>query len=97
MKRRNFLSGLLASPLALKARLLAFFDRKPFEHCSAPILPLWLARTRRQRQVVELLAEGKSMKEVAGVTVARRTVCNPLLHCSLPLGHEGPHIWLNPR
>ena len=51
MKRRNFLSGLLAAPLALKARLARFFGRpdlsgsagiprndpKPVELCNAPI------------------------------------------------------------
>lgn len=51
MKRRNFLSGLLAVPLALKARLARFFGRpdlsgsagiprndpKPVELCKAPI------------------------------------------------------------
>ena len=38
MKRRNFLSGLMASPLALKARVLALFARKPVEPCDVPIL-----------------------------------------------------------
>jgi len=43
------------------------------------------------------------MKEVAGVlklaprSVDCHTARNPLLFCSLPLGHEGPHIWLNSR
>ena len=38
MKRRKFLSALLAAPMALEARLLAFFARKPVAHCDAPIL-----------------------------------------------------------
>jgi len=40
MKRRNFLSGLMAAPLAVKARLARFFARKhpPVEPCGAPIL-----------------------------------------------------------
>ena len=37
MKRRNLLSGLLAAPLALKARLARFFERKPVELCNGPI------------------------------------------------------------
>ena len=42
MKRRNFVSGLLAAPLALKARLARFFackpaERKPVEFCGAAI------------------------------------------------------------
>ena len=38
MKRRNFLSGLMAAPLALKARVLALFQRRPVELCGAPVL-----------------------------------------------------------
>ena len=120
MKRRNFLSGLMAAPLAVKARVARFFGRKPpTELCGAPILGSFahdcqsqLARTMlthkqsltaRQREVVQLLAEGKSMKEVAAVFgLAPRTVdCHrarkPLLFCSLPRGHKGPHMLLNPR
>jgi len=37
MKRRNFLSGLPATPLALKARFLALFQKRPVELCGAPI------------------------------------------------------------
>jgi len=110
MKRRGFISGLLAAPLALKARLAKFFVRTPcVERCGAPILggPVQPARywspTARRREIVQLLAEGKSMKEVAGVlklaprSVDCHTASNPLLFCSLPLGHKGPHVLLNPR
>src|SRR5215469_5715948 len=109
MKRRNFLSGLMTAALALKARFLAFFACKPVEQCDAPILGWSAPRyiliqslatrplTRRQRQVVELLAAGKSLKEAAGGRVDCHTARNPLLFCSLPLGHKGPHVWLNPR
>jgi hypothetical protein len=37
MKRGNFVSGLLAAPLALKARMLALFQKRPIELCGAPI------------------------------------------------------------
>ena len=122
MKRRNFLSGLFAAPLALKARVLAFLGRKP-EPCGALILEApeqsqpQPARSRpsaasnqsltprsltaRQREVVQLLAEGKSMKEVAdALGVAPRTVdCGTarksLFFCSLPRGHKGPHMLVN--
>ena len=108
MKRRNFLSGLLAAPLALKARFLALFACSPVAQCDAPIMAQSAPRyilmqslatgslTRRQREVVELLAEGKSLKEAGGRTVDCHTARNPLLYCSLPSGHKGPHVWLNP-
>ena len=124
MKRRNFLSDVLASPLEkLKARFLAFcaLEHHP-ELCGAPILggpvqpagePVQPVRsqpvgnqsaryprslTPRQREVVRLLAEGKSMKEAAnrlgnlapGARPAN-TARNLILRCSLPRGHEGPH------
>ena len=38
MKRRNFLSGLMAAPLALKARFLGSFARKPIEQCGARLV-----------------------------------------------------------
>jgi hypothetical protein len=126
MKRRNFLSGLLAAALALKARILALFQKRPVELCGAPIflgaaeqpeqpqpkpaqswrgVPLSAARnqtlTSRQREVVQLLAEGKSMKEAPGTlgveppTPARQPDRKPLLFCSLPRGHKGPHMLVN--
>ena len=106
MKRRNFPSGLMAAPLALKARIAQFFVRKPVEPCGAPIFGELSAA--RPQQVVQLLAEGKSLKEVAlllGVaprpvaplTVAFHPVhCAPA-HCSLPCGHKGPHVLLTTR
>ena len=72
MKRRGFLSGLLAAPLALKARFLAFFARKPVELCGAAIFDGLLPRIsdhyRRTtpKNCLELLAQGKSMEEAAG-------------------------------
>ena len=140
MKRRNFLSGVLAAPLALKARFLALFQKRPVEPCGAPLLeeparrlvqpqswrgiPLGtktipeLAKccptnvyaairqqpkslTARQRQVVQLLAEGKSMKEAAGVPEAAAAQGTPAntgpthFFCSLPKGHKGPHMLVN--
>ena len=119
MQRRNFLSGLMAAPLALKARFARFFVCKPAEPCGAPIFEglvpndsYELARNQsispRQRQVVQLLTEGKSLKEVAdllGVAprpVAPLTVAFHPVHCaparcSLPRGHKGPHMLLNPH
>ena len=40
MRRRNFLAGLMAAPVAVEARFLAFFARKPVEHCDAAIFGL---------------------------------------------------------
>jgi len=40
MKRRNFLSGLMAAPVALKARLAQFFVRKPVESCGIAVFGL---------------------------------------------------------
>jgi|SRR5215472_3226239 len=47
MKQRNFLSGLMAAPLALKARILALFARKqlPVELCGAPIVNVQRGKT----------------------------------------------------
>ena len=121
MKRRGFISGLLAAPLAVKARLARLFVlKRPVALCGAPILGSFvhdcqsqsqLARTMlthnqsltaRQREVVQLLAEGRSLREAAGLklaprTVDCRTVREPLLFCSRPLGHKGPHMLLNTR
>lgn len=83
MKRRNFLSSLLAAPLALKARLAQFFVRKR-EPCGAPILPVQpKPHVARQREILQMLA-GDS-----------RTAPKPLLFCSLPRGHKGPHTLAN--
>lgn len=75
MKRRNFFSGLLAAPLALKARLAQFFGRKPVELCSAPI---W-------NRMVWARGPVRPNSNLASA------------HCSLPRGHKGPHVLLNPR
>ena len=85
MKRRNFLSGLLAAPLALKARLARFFGRKPVEPCS---VPMWDG-FRPARQLLQLMAGSKSINEIAVFKVIGKA------HCSLPLGHKGPHAFLN--
>lgn len=53
MKRRNFLSGLLAAPLALKARLLRFAAREPVSESLA-----------LQLQFIRLMNSGKPMKEI---------------------------------
>lgn len=119
MKRRNFLSGLMAAPLALKARIVQLFARKPVEPCGALILGgpekpqpkparSWRSAARnqpgtpRQREVIELLAEGMSMREAAkamGLNPVPRPDCHrdrrPLLFCSLPRGHKGPHMLVN--
>jgi len=111
MKRRNFLSGLLAAPLALKARIARFFARKPVELCGAPIFGGFVIGGSYQLSrnqslaTLQLLAEGKPMKEIADgwkVEIASRkaawlpTRCQPVC-CSLPRGHKSPHILLNPR
>ena len=107
MKRRNFVSGLLAAPLALKARFLALFRKRPVELCVAPmryVEPCGAAifgsfmpkasydyrhsggpLSPQMRRVVQLLTEKKP-----------RTVDLNPVHCSLPRGHEGPHMLLNP-
>ena len=76
MERRNFLSGLMAAPLALKARFLALFQKRPVQPCGAPIwrgfrLPciyelscnrsLWI----RKGEILKLLCAGKIDEEVA--------------------------------
>ena len=115
MKRRNFLSGLLTAPLALKAR---FFARKRCtELCGAPVFRglVFHDHSARQRpvnrststrqvispstdQVIQLLAEGKSIKELGALKVApRKAGFHPTYSCSLPRGRKGPQLLLNPR
>lgn len=77
MKRRNFLSGLMAAPVAVKARLARFFvPARCVEHCGAaifpaPMLPSPYQRIRnqslrtRQGVVLRLLCAGKIDEEVA--------------------------------
>jgi hypothetical protein len=67
MKRRNFLSGLMAAPLTLKARLAQLFVRKPIESCGiaifgVPKVPEYCQRASN----LQLLAQGKSLKEACG-------------------------------
>jgi hypothetical protein len=115
MKRGNFLSDVLASPLeTLKARFLAFCALEHYPGlCGAPILggpvpagePVQPLRsepvgsqparyprslTARQREVVRLLAEGKSIKEAVGL-LKQRSPQSFFAYCSLPRGHKGPH------
>ena len=79
MERRNFLPGLLAAPLALKAGVFA--RARSVGICGAPMFRHFVPGTvepdrrpchnqairPRRRQVVQLLAEGKSLKDVAGI------------------------------
>ena len=101
MKRRNFLSGLMAAPLALKARFARFFvGKRPVERCGAPIFGEF--STARHQQFYQLLAEGKSVKQARDILKTAPLTVDPLtlaprkagLHdpgCSLPRGHKGPH------
>ena len=52
MRRRNFLSGLMAAPLAVKARLAQFFARKglPVERCDAEIFGAFVIDDSHTRQ-----------------------------------------------
>ena len=109
MKRRNFLSGLLAAPLAVKARVAQFFVRKPVESCGIAIFggPHKVPEYYPSVPDLRLLAQGKSLKEATGPRIkipprarqelARRMTICPPIRCSLPRGHKGPHTLLNPR
>ena len=113
MKRRNFLSGLMAAPLALKARIARFFagKRLPVELCGAELCGTpTIVATARQQQLVQLLAKGKSMREAFNImegaphtmpiTLAPLKPRKTAFHgprCSRPLGHKGPHMLLNTR
>lgn len=125
MKRRNFLSGLLAAPLAFKARLARFFGRKPVELCNAPIGKPELDTqpdVEGLARLAAVLVGNSSMspqalvdKWVASASTpfrSERTELHgtlfvsgldqpitdpPSAHCSLPRGHKGPHVLLNPR
>jgi len=71
MKRRNFLSGLMAAPLAVKARVARFFVRTPVEPCSATIVevPVDPPRPRAliayEQRVIQLMNQGKIDDEEA--------------------------------
>jgi len=101
MKRRNFLSGLMASPLALKARLARFFvqffgGKRPVELCRAPVFGPLRSERRKflHKDPLSLLAAGQPSE----VAFASRSYYRPVrraAQCSLPLGHTGPHMLLN--
>jgi hypothetical protein len=112
MKRRNFLSGLFAAPLALKARFAQFFVRKPVESCGIAIFSGLGPKVPGYYQPfpnLQLLAQGKSLKEASGPPIKippprarqllerRMGTVYPTARCSLPRGHNGPHGLLNPR
>jgi len=107
MRRRNFLAGLMAAPVAVEARFLAFFARKPVEHCDAAIFGLpKVPEYYQPLPSLHLLAQGKSLKEATGPPIKipphrrqelARRMANHISRCSLPRGHEGPHILLNTR
>ena len=104
MERRNFLSGLFASPLALKARFLALFRKRSAEFCVAPMRPVELCgaaifggfspggfeRYTRPSRWQEQLAYFPEPDPRFTIALARAA-------CSRPRGHEGPHMLLNPR
>ena len=100
MKRRNFLSGLLAAPLALKARLARFFGRKPAELCNAPVgnhvlrLQRDLPLPKNGRALMRMMRAGSTPDYTDSVKLSRNFLS---VHCSLPRGHKGPHVLLNPR
>ena len=110
MKRRNFLSGLMAAPLALKARLAQFFVRKPVEGCGfalfgGPKVPEYYQPLPGVQVLAQRLSQGKSMEEAISRPIKiplhirqkleRRLGANrPYARCSLPRGHKGPHAVL---
>src|SRR5215469_6193741 len=102
MKRSGFISGLLAGPLALKARLLASLRNRPVELCAAPIFDSRVTSlTPRQRELIQRLSEGKAAQvieaaEAAGARdVTGRATSHPAYpSCNRPRGHKGPHILL---
>lgn len=111
MKRRNFLSGFLAAPLALKARLARLFARKPVEPCGAPIFGGRVLGDLQRRESEEekritmnmfsLLAAGQDEALEDGFASLSRLKLDwqpartPTAYCSLPRGHKGPHVLLN--
>ena len=101
MRRRNFLSALLAAPLALKVRYARFYVRKrPVELCGAAVFgALALAPCRRALNDYQT-ARNRSLtprqREVIEANSFALAHCQPV-HCSLPRGHKGLHMLLNPR
>jgi hypothetical protein len=112
MKRRNFLSGLMAAPLALKARLARFFvPTRCVEPCGAVLCGTpTIFFTARQQQFFQLVNQGFSATEafdmlkeasptppISSVLPKSRKTAFHGPRCSRPLGHKGPHMLLNPR
>jgi len=100
MKRRNFLSGLLAAPLAVKARLARSFVPARAEVFGGVFLRSSGYTRRFPKNFLQLVAEGKSLEEAAGplIEIAPRKPRKGAFlgpRCSRPLGHKGPHMLLN--
>ena len=98
MKRRNFLSGLMAAPLALKARLAQFFVRKPVALCGAPMFGTFMLRAILRDPHPGEFPDPFMLKLIRLAREANKhpRVDRKPVHCSLPLGHKGPHALLNP-
>jgi len=86
MKLRNFLSGVLASPLALKARFLALFRKRPVELCGALVLG--------GGPVGTLPSDPRLPRHLQHLFPLNDR--EPPFYCSLPRGHKGPHMLVNP-
>src|SRR5215472_2809428 len=72
MERRNFLSGLMAAPLALKARLVRFFAGKQgLVLIDSRRSRRYRSLTSRQREIVELLAKGSAKQPKARMYAQR--------------------------
>ena len=99
MRRRNFLSGLMAAPFALKARFLALFQKRPVELCGAAIFGTFMPKAifgnehtcgRPSPFMRRLIRQAREANK--NPRIDRKPV-----HCSLPRGHQGPHVLLNTR
>ena len=86
---RNFLSGVLASPLALKTRFLALFRKRPVELCGA--LVLGGEPVRKLPSDPRLLRRQPALQHLFPLLDRE-----PPFLCSLPRGHKGPHMLENP-
>ena len=110
MKRRGFLSGLLAAPLAVNARVTRFFagKRLPVELCGAPI---WrgfrqpgtyeLSCNRslwiRKGEILKLLCAGKIDEEVASRQFSELNEAISRNTASHPIPVEAPFHCSRPR
>ena len=100
MKRRNFLSGLLAGPLALKARLARFFGRKPVELCNAPIgnRVMWNRADPESPEGQHSLYMSEALEALPDAFRSQGINLDGYsAPCCLRRGHKGPHVLLNPR